>query len=296
MAFQTGNAKNMAELIPQMISLLKTQGWILDKQEGDLNTSGYITWYIHHPDAGYFNLRSWGGKDLRLRGTTGFDGSQSFYQQPGATEEYAVYLGDSNRNMTTYDFFITARYCHVVIQDSDSHFYHFGFGLLNKEGDYTGGQYLYMGSASSIFPFDHHYKYPQGSYVRAELPGETGITSGWYAFYQNSPRAIGLGAPMMGAPHPDILAVESSQSVLGGVLAPVPNAIYVTTSQGACIRLGVVPDFCVCQMQGLTPRAKVAVNGEQWMVVPINRLTFKKPSSWDKEDTFTYAYAFRICV
>ncbi|ECU9383753.1 hypothetical protein CKQ16_10415 [Salmonella enterica subsp. enterica serovar Newport] len=299
MAYQTGNAKNMAELFPQMITLMKTQGWILDKQGIEPGYDSYTAWYLHHPDVGYFNFHSWGNVDLSIQAATGFDGSKTFNQQPGASGECWVYLGDYNQAILSYDLFITSRYCHVVIQGNGNHFYHFGFGTLNKEGTYTGGQYMYMGYMpagynSGSYPFDHHDT-QSGTFVRAELPGETAVNNGWYPFRRGSSRAMGLGAPMMAGDHPDVLAVESSLSVLGGVLAPVPNAIYATTSQNTNIRLGVVPDFCLCHMKGLTPRAKVAVNGEQWMVVPINQLTFTKPTHWDN-GTFTYAYAYRISV
>ncbi|EDQ2494091.1 hypothetical protein PK12_004773 [Salmonella enterica subsp. enterica] len=293
MAYQTGTMKNTQDLVDQLIVLMKTQGWVLDKQ-----TSRYgVTWsYVHHPDTGYFLLETDSDTSLLLGGATGFDDRQSAGLQPGSSDTISVYLGPGSppSPLVSYDFFVTSRYCHVVIQKGDSRFYHCGFGLLDKEGTYSGGQYVYAGYGDGYFPFDHHTQYSGGSWLRAEIPGETGITSGWYPFRKTSPRAIGPGNPMVNGDHPDLLAMESSQSALGGVLAPVPAALYITTSQNITFRAGVVPDFCVCRMQGLTPRAKVQINGEQWMVVPVHRLTFQRPPSGDNNDTSDWAYTFRI--
>ncbi|EHN5173252.1 hypothetical protein KI912_003108 [Salmonella enterica] len=291
MAYQTGTMKNTQDLVSQLVTLMKTQGWHLDKQTADM---GGAYWYVHHPDVGYFVFNTSSGNSLILYGTTGFDGSKPALEQPGATRDLNMYLGARGSSLVSYDFFVTSRYAHVVVQGEGDHFYHFGVGILNKEGTWSGGQYVYGGSGSGFFPFDHHSMYGSNSLLRAEIPGETGITDGWYTFYQTPPRAMGPGNPMVNGEHPDLLAVETSQSALGGVLAPVPCAIYLTTSQKVTLRPGVVPDFCLCRMAGLTPRARLQINGEPWMVIPINRLTFRRPTSWDQGDTFSYAYAYRV--
>ncbi|EBW7149681.1 hypothetical protein DQC40_11710 [Salmonella enterica subsp. enterica serovar Coeln] len=292
MAYQTGSMKDALDLMKQLIPVLQAQGWVVDKQAF---SNGNGEWYIHNAAAAYFSITgeesSSSYSSLGITGNTGFDGTKNAYNQPGSTGLDWVYLGGNDDPVISYDAFITPRYCHVTTQTRQSFFCHFGFGVLDKEGDYTGGQYLYRGS--SAFPFDHH-AYAGISFVRAELPGETGLTAGWYPFRNTIPRAMGLGGPMYDTLHPDLLAVETSQSALGGVLAPVPNAVYLTTSKNVNMRAGVVPDFCVCHMKGLTPRAKVEINSEQWMVFPVARLTLKKPDEWRNDDTFTYAYALRM--
>lgn len=293
MAYQTGSLKDTVDLIKQLITVLQVKGWVVDKQT--TSDSGH-EWYIHHAAGGYFYIRgtsntSDGVAVLFIAGNTGFDGTKEAYEQPGTTGAGWIYLGSEDDPVISYDAFITSRYCHVVTQTRQNSFNHFGFGMLDKEGDYTGGQYLYRGSQT--MPFAHHDNIFD-SYVRAELPGEAGLTAGWYPFRRNVPRAMGLGAPMYDSLHPDLLAVETSQSALGGVLAPVPNAIYLTTAKKTNLRAGVVPDFCICHMKGLTPRAKVEINSEQWMVIPIAHLALTKPETGHNDDTFTYAYAYRM--
>ncbi|ECG5643238.1 hypothetical protein E1K64_15960 [Salmonella enterica subsp. enterica serovar Poona] len=292
MAYQTGTAKNTPDLVNQLVTLMKTQGWILNKQENTYDWGS--NWYLHHPDVGYLIFQTASDTTLLLYGATGFDGSKKHYEQPGVTQGANPFSGSYGASIVCYDFFVTSRYSHIVIQFSEGYFYHFGTGMLNREGDYTGGQYVYSGAGTSVFPFDHHSEYTGGTTLRALLPGETDVTSGWYNFFQTPPRAMGLGNPPANNGHPDVLAVETSQSALGGVLAPVPQSVYITTSQKLTVRMGVVPDFCVCHMHGLTPRAKVSINGEQWMVIPVSRMTLKRSGALRNGDTFTYAYAFRI--
>lgn len=293
MAYQTGSLKNAADLIKQLITVLQAKGWVVDKQT--VSDTGQ-EWYIHNAAGAYYYIRgtsntSAGTAVLYIAGNTGFDGTKEVFEQPGTTGQGWIYLGSEDDPVISYDAFITSRYCHVVVQTRQNFFNHFGFGVLDKEGDYAGGQYLYRGA--QVMPFDHHDNVFD-SYVRAELPGETGLTAGWYPFRKTAPRAMGSGAPMFDSLHPDLLAIETSQSALGGVLAPVPVAIYLTTAKKTNLRAGVVPDFCVCHMKGLTPRAKVEVNGEQWMVIPIAHLTLTKPEHWNYADSFTYAYAYRM--
>lgn len=293
MAYQTGAMKDSLDLMKQLIPVLQAQGWVVDKQAF---SSGNGEWYIHNSAAAYFSIYGEGGStsgysSLGIAGNTGFDGTKNTFNQPGSTGMSLFFLGGYNDPVITFDAFITPGYFHVATQTRQNFFCHFGFGVLDKEGDYTGGQYLYRGG--SVLPFDHHVN-GYDSFVRAELPDETGLTAGWYPFRNTVPRAMGLGGPMYDTLHPDLLAVETSQSALGGVLAPVPNAVYLTTSKRVNMRAGVVPDFCVCHMKGLTPRAKVEINSEQWMVFPVARLTLKKPDEWHNDDTFTYAYALRM--
>lgn len=319
MAYQTGTANTLSELLEKLASFATQLGWQVDK----LITGDSPFLYLHN-HAGFWSMGCGSNKNiLYIFGNTGYDSRTAYNAQPGSS---ASHHGASKYNGTTvstpggpyrrYDFFGTADYLHFFVEIAPGRFRHGGFGTLEKEGNYDGGQYVFGTFVSSsstavglptqayhAFPFGNHHDavYSSSLYVsavradRVEKPGPY-----WYLCGRDyaGVSAIGPGAPPYNATymsHPDAFSVITSQSQFGAAIVPVPCSILVRTADGLWRRLGTVPDFFVCYMSGIAPCSIHEIFGEKWMVVPA--MQFRE--SYDRysdggENSYLMGYVYRV--
>lgn len=191
MSYQTGTATNMADLISQLFTFATgTPGWTQDQ----LNTgTGQAAL---HKGSVYVSFR-WNTTTplpLGLYQALGYTGGNQPGQHPNDSGNGAV--SSTNGTITTercvndlgngpfpsYFFFTdttTESYIHVVVEISTDVFRHFGFGNIEKVGDWTGGEYLYG-----------HYWGSNG----AITTGNACLLDGLYNDTSNRPRAATMHA------------------------------------------------------------------------------------------------------
>lgn len=298
MAWQTGSAPDAVDLVNQLVPLLQSQGWVIDLHQTVVSyfygTNNYLC--FHRADVGYFifEISQYGFNSLPFTGINGdilltqkIDGvndgvnyqnvNYDAFTNSGYSRVYIA--GYEDTPVVSYDFFVTPRYCHLVLLNSEGVYSHAGFGMLNKEGNFSGGQYQYCAKGVSLLGSKNG-----DSYLRLDMPGEA---EGWMDFsagYQDdSPRLIGSGP---GNDNPDALAVASSQSQFGNVIAPVSMAVLFRNGERFYRRLGVLPDVAVCRMKDISARTVLTVNGERWMMVP--------GVSQTGADGDYYGYAYKV--
>ncbi|KOE63936.1 hypothetical protein [Aggregatibacter actinomycetemcomitans] len=291
MAYQTGTAKTLNQLVTKLAEFAQQQGWVIDKTADNQlylhNTDGYWSCYLSSDDNGFYICIN-----------TGFDNSKPAQEQPGTsrTNAYRVIDTDTtqlqNGNYVSYDFFGTKQYLHVVVQIEAEKFRHLGIGTLDKEGEYTGGQYAFgtfiTDNDGHYQSSDHVYGFSPGregkqAVVRAD--GVSGDTkSPWYfapvniSDYGNLAKSdygkylLSLGRASMyneqNTYHPDKLMVNFSQSKFGQVLIPCPHSLIAHGVDGVFRHLGVLPDRYECTMTGVQPRQILEIAGERWMIIP----------------------------
>lgn len=159
MAYETGTATNLADLIAKLSTFLQANGWTENRRD---NAAGIVGFSKN-------NIFISGRWDPATPAALSLH--QSTAALPGAGTEPGNATGDSgngyntdashsNTNLRTeryvelgngpfpyYAFFEKdsgPAYIHVAVETSTDRFQHFGAGELNKVGDgWTGGEYLY---------------------------------------------------------------------------------------------------------------------------------------------------------
>ncbi|WP_109078916.1 hypothetical protein [Aggregatibacter kilianii] len=286
MAYQTGTATNVADLLGKLAEFAAPLNWVIQKNAENAlylsNADGY--WALEFKDNMLFVIAG-----------TGVDKNRDCFNQPGAscnnsyrkTKTRTSHL--QNGNFVSYDFFGTAQYLHVCVQYQAERFRHFGLGTLNKEGQYTGGQYA-LGTTINNSSYDrprlnsrHTFGMSSGDddygpVVRADnIGGDT--RTPWYfcadSRYEYSLSGSETGCYMLTngrtddhAHSPDRMLLTHSQSKFGQLAIPVPNAAIAQCKDNLFRRLGTVPDRYECKIVGIVPRQKLQINGETWMFIP----------------------------
>lgn len=154
MSYQSGTATSLSDLVSQLDTFITgTPAWTQDQ----LNTgAGQAAW---HKGNTYVSVRWNTGTPLvlGLYQALGYTGGNQPGAHPddsnnGAVSSTNTVLDDErcvndigNGPFPSYFFFTDAAetYVHVCVEISTDVFRHFGFGLMEKVGDWTGGEYVY---------------------------------------------------------------------------------------------------------------------------------------------------------
>ncbi|MCQ9629235.1 hypothetical protein [Actinobacillus suis] len=319
MAYQTGNAKDVNELLKKLSEFAQTLKWTVDKLEDNLmclhNGQGYWS-LMFKPEV----------NQLFTYVNTSFDTSKKGNEQPGSSRKHAYREIDTatsqleKGNYASYDFFGSEQYLHVVVQIEAEKFRHFGIGTLNKEGIYTGGQYTYGTYITKSYGHyqnnDHAYGFSNGARGNQAVVRADGISGDkrtpWYfapanvSDYKDLSNAdkgkylLTLGRAAMTTDentyHPDALLVYYSQSKFGQSLIPCPHSLIAHGIDGIFRRIGILPDRYECTMVGLSPRQILTINGEKWMIIPSAQYDVRNQSSIEegKNNSGTQAVAYRM--
>ncbi len=293
MAYQTGTASDIYQLLNKLESFAVSLGWQID--------DSYNGALLLHNNEGYWSIDfDSSNKQLFVYANTGYDRSKNTGSQPGsqATKGNAVTQVKTatshldSGNYTTYDFLGTGDYLHVVVQIEPNRFRHFGFGTVVKEGEYVGGQYafgtylddyIHYNENTHCFGFSTTSNNNYAAVVRADGVSAD-VRSPWYfssfavSDYsyldksKNGNYVLCLGRAAMprnaNAHHPEALLVSQSQSVFGQRLIPQPNSLMAHGLDGVFYRLGTLPDRYECTMRGISPRQILTINDERWMIIP----------------------------
>ena len=297
MAYQTGTAASLNELLGKLAQFATMLGWQATRPtENELSLTNAS-----------------GGWSLALNSGLLYVRCHDNPTGNTATSE----LGGGN--YVSYDFFGTADYLHVVVQYMTERFRHFGLGTLIKEGDYVGGQYCYgtylYAKEASYSGSDHVFGFSPGTMkysavVRADgLAGETRSPC-YFGFKiikefsllsddEKGKYLIGLGRAAMYeqyyVAHPDTLLVQYSQSTFGQTLIPCPHSLIAHCRDGVFRRLGIVPDRYECTMRGIHPRQQLEINGARWLIIPCAQYDVREQRFIEgKENSGIAAVAYRI--
>ena len=329
MAYQTGTSTDIEDLMQQLSIFLVANGWTEDfATTGDPGIIGFSKngifvafQYTEATDGGilacYQNLSNDDGTSVWL--STGDAGV--------GVASLTASAFDTGRNVNTfagphaaYHFFeqdSSPAYCHIVVEVDTNRFRHFGFGEIEKIGDWQGGEYSY---GNDWRQGNTQIDVPQSSVHTLGLDGNTaGAGQPFYAtmhvrdqpeqaagdrwaligargnFPAGTDRAGNDRLPAMGGTrggmNSQMTPYRISQLTAFKPLIPiVVSVLNLSTAPDTQRLLGTQPDVRLVNIANLDPGSTFVIAGETWFVFPWARKQFLKN---DTEESWNGGLAYR---
>ncbi|MAO60883.1 MAG: hypothetical protein CL549_16130 [Alcanivorax sp.] len=314
MAYETGVATDVIDLLAKIRSLADDLGWTIDRHDP-------AELALHHADAGYFTLRAtpeeddiqtnWDpGPSISIWGHTGFDAGAAHNAQPGSSGGEYGRTNALRGPFAAYHLFGTTQYIHCVIEIVPGEFGHFHVGRLDKTGAYTGGEYVtgtrwdyylagtsYHNDASSnqhAVPFDgvSYYGPGQGA-VRLDADGYTGE---WGAF-----KYIGSDSQAWG---PLRLLDNHSRSPYSHYWVSTPNTVNALSPLAPILvafllrdtktfLAGAPADLRIVNMRNLTPGETITIGTDEWLCFPIKKRGLERYGPEHEVNSGIFGFAYR---
>lgn len=313
MAFQTGTSDDLEDLISDLLSFATTNGWTQDEND---TVNGHVGFHLNSiyvqmrydpadPDAlSIYQSTAWDGAGTDPGAHTGdsgngYNGPSSWSNTNARLERH---VDDIGNGPYTYWFFegddANGTYLHVVVLVSTLTYRHFGFGELEKFGDWSGGEYVYG-------------QHNVAAGIRTDqcllLDGAMDATSGSAEAFNATIRMTGLpgqdGSSIYGqvwgrldeASSPDDTAGNPKALVQGGfrggptavdfgnlgglpttsgLLGPFPIELYyVDESNSEVYFLGHQPAVRQVNMEFFAPGDTVVIGSDTWYIFPASQKT-----------------------
>jgi len=161
MAYQTGTATDLGDLLSKLDTFLVANGWTQDDFDDGASVAaeGFANWTKNSMSIGMKWIAN-SPESLSLHQATahsgsGFPGTHTNDSGNGYNDAFGSNsqlegercvseIGDGP--FVSYHFFendASPAYVHIVVESASETFKHFGWGELNKFNDWTGGEYCY---------------------------------------------------------------------------------------------------------------------------------------------------------
>lgn len=309
MAYQTASATSPADLLDKLRLFLLSAGWTVDNW-ADAGANKTLSVHRGSLYSTFTTLVTGGNATdpapfVGVRGHTG-------YGVPEVAPSSIYYANDMAGPYVGYDFFEgdgeSGPYVHVVVETQAGVFKHFGTGVLNKEGAYDSGQYVYASrwnytsgqqapsyisspdSAYHAAPFDSRSQNTWGA-VRADHDGESpawrlgqGSANRLIVGYSSGATSTAYSAGTIGGPS------RASPSALTGrtplwplwCLSPRPSSFYSP--------IGYPPDLRYVRLDNFNPKDLLTLGTDEWKVFPLIR----KNGLLGEPNSGTFGYAYRV--
>ena len=312
MAFQTATSTSIDNLMAQLGTFLVANGWTQDFfTAGDPGRAG---WSKNAVFVAFQWTDATDGGVLAIYQNTSNDDSANVWLSTGDSGQGAATLTttsfDTARNVnnfagphTAYWFFeqnASPSYVHVVVEVDAGRFRHFGFGELEKVGDWVGGEYCYghywdqsasriddvnsgfhnVGLDVATFQTQMEGTIKLEGFPQQAVGDEWGVTGQGGTFPRGTDRAGNDRMPLLGSWRggwgPQAFSMFEL-SVLSAFKPMIPLIYFVRDTSPAPddIRiLGTHPDIRVVNMGNIDPGETFTVAGETWFVFPFVRKQF----------------------
>lgn len=320
MSYQTGNALNVDDLLDRWRLFLIDNGWPSIYWGDRVPNTGkafttqrdghYYTW-LSQPAANV--IGNVAGPFIRGFMHTGM-GTPGSDTQPGA-QQYFVAASRVIAPSQAYFFFAgTGRngaYAYAVIETEAGTYRHFGMGVLEKLGDYVGGNFMhgsywdYVNSGSSDpdsanhgMPFDDrcngpYIGKPASTVIRADVPGGDPGPSYWYPNTTMTGTMLFARAGWRGTTNADYgtikLPYQAAASELTGRAPLMP--LWVAAARGSSLfsDMGYPPGMRAIRMDNIEPGQEYTIGSDTWVVFPVSR----RNGANGTPNTGIYGYAYR---
>ena len=297
MAYSTGTATEVVDLVDKIRAFALAQGWTIDEwstPELHLSNSGYYFTLKGDTGAGTTNNP---GPHLRGYGCTSYDSGSDWANQPGKSAE--VHANKMPGSFAAYHLFAPnsgTKYVHCVIEISSGIYKHFGFGGLATFGSVTGGG-AYMYSQAYHYevpgyqnqPFSTYHSVPfdclavSGSsptQVRADIDAKS---PGWFTFDADQGGQVrGFGpvrageAGAFGLSNYQHMAYQlnlRTPNTFNELTPLIPMPVFVERASSLWSPVGYVQDMRYVNMESIVAGDTLTIGSESWMVFPLHQRT-----------------------
>lgn len=329
MSYVNESTASLSDFVSKLDTFLTgTPGWTQDQLD-----TGTGKWAIHNTggsNSSYISARWDTGAPnyLGIYQALGYTGGQDPGNHPSDSGNGILSFTDATigtgRHATItnspvqYWAFEDDYYCHVVVEAATGQFTHFGFGALDKIGDWTGGEYCYgfrqqIGYATTVAVLvgssvlmDGLTKgggggtqpasmNPFAATFHAEgLPNEAGASkwavcmgdeaSGSLGTDRATNARIHVTGGFRGGPIARSLGRYSADTLKGLVPMYPIGMFYWDRTTGDAYYLGSQPAVRGCSVQHFTGGDEITMGSDTWVVFP----TYVKWSSGIYTNTSTY--------
>lgn len=203
MAYETGAATGVVDLVNKFATFIEANGWTRDdlSNEGTgrryhahrglqfVNMRGYVN---ESPGANFDSTANTGVYSIAFNIGTGYSGATPWYNQAGVPIGTSTKYGCSGMTLvsgaiTAYHFFAQGGgdVIYAVVERTSGIYTYIGFGLVTKYGTWTGGDFMFGGQSGvtnstsagkgffGVFSFSNLEGQTKG-YVKVDVDGETG--------------------------------------------------------------------------------------------------------------------------
>jgi hypothetical protein len=304
MAYQTGTASSIEDLMQQLHDFAVSNGWTSDVMSTTNdwmainNGSVYVQFRWDNSDAfACFHSRGFINTSTAPGNHTGDDGcglvDASAPYNASVSGGRRVY-GIGNGPFTAYHFFTngTTQYIHCVLEYTPGVFRHWSFGTIDKIGDWTGGEYCVAHGLVSTSLSGNNVLFSASSGTTAAdanrcgslhiegMPNQSGGMQ-WMLFSTQS-SAIGndrAGNARITCPgstldyNPYLSAFGKMRAnPLNGFLPIIPKPVFwrnTSPTPSQYLLLGFVPGMYMIQMANFNPGDEFTIGVDTFKVFPL---------------------------
>lgn len=304
MAYQTGTATGVNDLLDKLVTFINANGWTQDSYA----TEGTGKRYHGHKGTMYVNFRAFnvenapssgvlqdggnvGISSISFNAGTGYSGASAWYNQAGATVNSSGGARSIGINAITgaipsYHFFAhnSGAQITVVVEYTAGKFQRFGFGTLSKYEAFTGGEYIYASNnglnnsvsspAYGFFRGTHNGSETSNmgsvyAAIKVDVDSETGWHFNPQCNYGAARRSLkdlnNIWAYAAGMEvQPN---TTNSLAVFFPVIAYINRSTSDTTGTGVS-PLGELPKVFYCCIQNFVPGQQITLGSTNYRVFP----------------------------
>lgn len=322
MAYETGTPSSVQDLVSKLFTFATANGWTQDQLDTGAGKAAlskgtvYVSfrWDTGSPaDAAlgiYHALGYSAGQDPGNH--TDDSGNGEVSGTASVIDNGRCINGLGNSAFTAYHFFQDGDYVHVVLEWASGLYRHFGFGVLTKQGTWTGGEYCYGSffddhdprDADNTFLLDGAFNNAsnagRAATVHAEsLPNQPAASKWMQVWGRNSSipndrggnaKVLAVGTSRCGPQGRSLGWLSAGKT--SGHLPMVPIGLwYVDTvpSKDEAYYLGRAPAIRQMNMRHFAPGDEFTVGSDTWKVFP----AVAKANAGSGEESRNLGYAYK---
>ncbi len=334
MAFQTGTSSSIENLMTQLSTFLQLHGWTEDYfNTGDpgqiafSKNQMFVSFqFSESANAGLgamaiYQARANDTVDTTMPWLSTGDSGSGAASINEDTWQGALSCNNFAGPHTNFWFFendSAPAYIHVIVEVDAGRYRHFGFGEIDKIGDWVGGEYIYgvnisgsgIGGSQPDQPTSVFNSYgldsagsQSGSDMSAtmrieDFAGEPSVNTIWGEFWRAA------GNDRAGNPRYDLRGGHRYSPEFGAIywirlsafnafkpMAPISVlAQDLTGAPDSYRKLGFIADQRCANIANITPAQIITIGGDQWYFFPMVR---KQRLQQATDETFNWGVAYR---